>query len=317
MTIHTFGAYYGLTCSYFFQPVKAIEDKYKQNGGNYYSNYLAMIGTFFLFLYWPSFNAATGQGAQQERAMINTLLSITTSVISANFIARVFKGGLQSKGKLDVEILLNATLAGGVAMGSAADLIDQPFSAMISGYVVGSASALGYVYLLPYLKEKIYLHDTCGVHNLHGIPGLLGGTISAIVSGKNAFRNYGARYGDYFAEYTDGRTPVQQAGFQMAGLGLSLGLAIVGGLIGGFLASRSWTCPPEELYDDRDNWTDCTFPYHNKNKIKYPYSDNLKSDADKQPEEVEMVRVQAKFVEQNNDPDGMGSPRDDQDSPNK
>lgn len=63
MTIHTFGAYFGVAASFFFQPKEGIEDKHKQNGGNYYSNYLAMIGTFFLFLYWPSFNAAVGIGS--------------------------------------------------------------------------------------------------------------------------------------------------------------------------------------------------------------------------------------------------------------
>jgi len=60
MTIHTFGAYFGLAASYFFQPNRAIEDKHKKNNFNYYSNIIAMIGTLFLFMYWPSFNAALG-----------------------------------------------------------------------------------------------------------------------------------------------------------------------------------------------------------------------------------------------------------------
>jgi len=42
----------------------------------------------------------------------------------------------------------------------------------------------------------------------------------------------------------------------MLGLGVSLGIAIIGGLVAGFVASRSFTSPPEELFDDRDNWTD-------------------------------------------------------------
>jgi ammonium transporter Rh len=77
-----------------------------------------MVGTLFLFMYWPSFNAAVGNGAQQQRVIINTLLSISTSVISACMFSRLVKG------KLDIEVVLNATLAGGVAMGSAADLIN-------------------------------------------------------------------------------------------------------------------------------------------------------------------------------------------------
>jgi len=54
---------------------------------------------------------------------------------------------------------------------------------MIAGWVAGMVSSLGYAYLGPFLKEKIGLHDTCGVHNLHAIPGMLGGVLSAIVSG--------------------------------------------------------------------------------------------------------------------------------------
>jgi len=41
--------------------------------------------------------------------------------------------------------------------------------------VAGTISALGFHYLSPYLLKKINLHDTCGVHNLHGIPGIIGG----------------------------------------------------------------------------------------------------------------------------------------------
>jgi ammonium transporter Rh len=67
-----------------------------------------MIGTIFLFLYWPSFNAALGTGQQQQRAAINTLVSILGSVLVATYTSRAVKG------EIDMEVLLNATLAGGV-----------------------------------------------------------------------------------------------------------------------------------------------------------------------------------------------------------
>ena len=62
MVIHTFGAYFGLAASFFFKPTKAIEDKNKNNSGSYITNMVAMVGTLFLFMYWPSFNAALGSG---------------------------------------------------------------------------------------------------------------------------------------------------------------------------------------------------------------------------------------------------------------
>jgi ammonium transporter Rh len=57
----------------------------------------------------------------------------------------------------------------------------QPFGAVIIGTVAGTVSTLGYQYLTPFLKS-VYLHDTCGVNNLHGMPGLLSGVIGAIVA---------------------------------------------------------------------------------------------------------------------------------------
>lgn len=100
--------------------------------------------------------------------------------MSACWVARL------AKGKLDMEVVLNSTLAGGVAIGAAADLINRPFGSMLVGFVTGSVSALGFIYYGPWLKKKINLHDTCGVHSLHGIPGIIGGFVSAIAAGMSA-----------------------------------------------------------------------------------------------------------------------------------
>jgi ammonium transporter Rh len=58
MTIHCFGAVFGIVASYFFQNEKALKDTDKKYKFSYYSTLIAMIGTLFLFMYWPSFNAA-------------------------------------------------------------------------------------------------------------------------------------------------------------------------------------------------------------------------------------------------------------------
>ncbi len=83
-----------------------------------------------------------------------------------------------------MEVLLNSTLAGGVVIGSACDLITNSGYAMIAGAIAGAISAIGFLKLNAFCKEKLGLHDTCGVQFLHGIPGLLGGFVSAVAAGS-------------------------------------------------------------------------------------------------------------------------------------
>lgn len=51
----------------------------------------------------------------------------------------------------------NSTLAGGVAIGTLADFIIQPWGAILVGIVAGTVSVLGY----RYLTVKLSLHE-CG-----------------------------------------------------------------------------------------------------------------------------------------------------------
>ena len=44
------------------------------------------------------------------------------------------------------------------------------------------------------IAEKFKIHDTCGVNNLHGMPGILAGIIGAIVVALADTDDYGYRY---------------------------------------------------------------------------------------------------------------------------
>lgn len=113
------------------------------------------------------------------------------------------------KGKFEIEIMLNATLAGGVAMGANADIITSPFGSMLLGTLTGAISALGFAYLTPFVRGKIGLHDTCGVLYLHCIPGIIGGIVSSIVCSM-CDNTFGVNYS---YEFLANRTAKQQAGF--------------------------------------------------------------------------------------------------------
>ena len=60
LVIHTFGAFFGLAATLSFQAKNAKESK--NMSSSYNSNLFAMIGTVFLWIYWPSFNGALAVG---------------------------------------------------------------------------------------------------------------------------------------------------------------------------------------------------------------------------------------------------------------
>jgi len=132
--------------------------------------------------------------------------------------------------------ILNATLAGGVAAGSASGLLYYPAFALLIGVLAGIISTCGFKYLTPILENKIGLYDTCGINNLHGIPGILGGLYSAIIV---AFYGWGydhdiaSQYGPSNIFQSVHGTFSHQAWLQVAGTFVSVGLGIVFGLIAG------------------------------------------------------------------------------------
>nr|XP_009858225.1 rh type C glycoprotein isoform X1 [Ciona intestinalis]XP_009858226.1 rh type C glycoprotein isoform X2 [Ciona intestinalis] len=250
MFIHAFGAYFGLAVARVLY--KKSQTLSKKEGSEYHSDIFAMIGTLFLWLYWPSFNAGPASGTERHRAVINTVLSLSACTVVTFALSAV----TDKKNKLDMVHIQNATLAGGVAMGASADLIVQPFGALLIGSVAALVSTLGFKYLQPILQRNIKLHDTCGVHNLHGMPGILGVVASAIAAAIATQETYKDSYHELFKNTT--RTSGQNGGYQIASLAVVLGIAIIGGTLTGFLLKLPvWdNLSAEELFEDEVFW-DC------------------------------------------------------------
>lgn len=150
----------------------------------------------------------------------------------------------------------NATLAGGVAIGSSADLVVKPWAAVVIGIIASGVSVWGYTVLTPYLEEKIRLFDTCGVHNLHGMPGVIGGVSGAIASGCVGDEIYGGNIGNVYAAREEGRSAGGQAGIQLLALLITLGIAIVSGAITGKIIELDVFEPlgAEGLFSDHLDW---------------------------------------------------------------
>eukprot|EP00288_Rhodomonas_lens_P020057 CAMPEP_0177689264 /NCGR_PEP_ID=MMETSP0484_2-20121128/83_1 /TAXON_ID=354590 /ORGANISM="Rhodomonas lens, Strain RHODO" /LENGTH=536 /DNA_ID=CAMNT_0019199615 /DNA_START=26 /DNA_END=1633 /DNA_ORIENTATION=+ len=222
MVIHSFGAYFGIACCYMLR--RGVQE-FHDNAASEDHNVFAMVGTLFLWIYWPSFNGALA-GNRQEMAIVNTVLSIGSSTIAAFLVSAIV-----NRGRFDMVHVQNATLAGGVALGASADLIIQPGWSVLIGTLAGSISVVGYKWISPFMQNKLDVVDTCGIHNLHGMPGIIGAIVSmAAVEGG------------------------EQVKIQIYATLCTLGFAIVGGLIVGFLINLIPGMDTEDMFKDDIYW---------------------------------------------------------------
>ncbi|XP_012224503.2 ammonium transporter Rh type A [Linepithema humile] len=268
MFVHVFGAYFGLAIS-FVIGVKEKPKEHELEGSSYQSDIFAMIGTVFLWLFWPSFNSAGLTGDDQQRAIINTLLSISASCVITFAVSAL----VSKNNRFDMVHIQNSTLAGGVAIGTAAGMMCQPVGALVVGVLSGVISVLGYKYLTPIIQRYLHIHDTCGVHNLHGMPGVLAGLFGALMANLATETTYNYSLYEIFPARAPSsevklseirnnypgispglnRTAYQQAGYQLLALVVTLGISIVSGLITGFLICTrmcGWIVEEQKFNDE-------------------------------------------------------------------
>ncbi|KAM9616711.1 ammonium transporter Rh type A isoform 1-T1 [Morphnus guianensis] len=237
MTIHAFGAYFGLAVTLvLYRP--GLKNKHENEESTYHSDIFAMIGTLFLWLFWPSFNSAiASETIYQLKAIVNTYYSLAACTVVTFALSSL----VDQRGKFSMVLIQNATLAGGVAVGTCADMSIHPFVAMCIGSMAGIISVLGFHFLTPFLASKLNIQDTCGVHNLHGLPGILGGIAGIVVTAVKDEVRQGVHF-----------TP----GMQAAALGSTIGIALVGGALTGgilklpFLGQAS----DQNCFDDSVYW---------------------------------------------------------------
>ncbi len=257
MVIHLFGAYFGLAASFWMTPKAAMG--HKENISVYHADLFSLIGTIFLWMYWPSFNAALGLGKSQHRAVINTVLAISSSCIAAFFASRFFR---RSRVFHLVDIQ-NATLAGGVAIGAAAQMVVPPAVAILVGFVAGCVSVFGFAILQGRLERYLKVHDTCGVHNLHGMPAVIG-AIVAVVASACATTEYGYSPEQLSEIFPAGRTAQGQALMQLAFWFISWGIALVSGLFTGLILRKVAPAKEKNLFLDVESFEvpDLEVPYY-------------------------------------------------------
>ncbi|NXX12710.1 RHAG protein, partial [Podargus strigoides] len=258
ITIHVFACYFGLGVSKALfgaerQPVHPKESPSPP------SDLLSLVGMLILWVFWPSFVAVLCQpGDAQHHAILNTLLAMSASAVTTVVASSL----LERDGKLSPSHLQNGSLAGGVAIGAVADMAVPPVAALALGSLSALVCVLGFRFLTPLLARKLALQDQCGIHNLHGLPGILGAAASVVAIlvvpedtsrshyspvspiGGNTSEVVGGQWGD--------RGAGRQALCQAAGLAVAVGGSLLAGLLtGAVLRLPCLARPPEQLcFDD-------------------------------------------------------------------
>merc|ERR1712113_251241 len=310
IVVHVFGAYFGLAASWVL--TKNVWKDDPQNAAVYHSDLFAMIGTVFLFVFWPSFVSAPASEFDQERTLIATLLALVGSCVTAFCMSQRMRGGQFCM--VDVQ---NATLAGGVAIGTAANLlVKSPGLALIVGIAAGLLSVLGYTVIQPKLQQAIGLHDTCGVNNLHGMPGILAAIVSAIACATSSGNSPFPLSNEQLAAYevpvnigtADGRTPGQQAGFQILCLVVCFLFASISGVACGAVVRVIDRLGETEAFVDSALWEvpelEIPFYYDHRGEIN---RDILLGETHKTSLPIEIEEAGSSFSEASDEEDLLGN----------
>lgn len=219
ITIHTFGAYFGMGLIFILSSKKHRDVSIESDET---SDRFGMLGSMILWIFWPSFCSAIVPEADFQKTVVNTVLALCGATLCTYFTSSILRK------KVAIADISNASLAGGVAIGATCNIV-KPIGAFGIGILAGALCVIGYAVIQPRLQAKFKVVDTCGVHNLHGMPGLLGGLIAIIVVPS-----------------------VAKA--QLSGIVFTVALALVSGVIAGLIISL--TGKKETAYDDCDEFLD-------------------------------------------------------------
>eukprot|EP00285_Hemiselmis_virescens_P007624 CAMPEP_0173383260 /NCGR_PEP_ID=MMETSP1356-20130122/5816_1 /TAXON_ID=77927 ORGANISM="Hemiselmis virescens, Strain PCC157" /NCGR_SAMPLE_ID=MMETSP1356 /ASSEMBLY_ACC=CAM_ASM_000847 /LENGTH=623 /DNA_ID=CAMNT_0014338039 /DNA_START=120 /DNA_END=1991 /DNA_ORIENTATION=- len=165
---HMFGAFFGAACTAVATPKGAENDP--DCCGRYQSDIFSLFGSLMIWAYYPSYNSFYAPSNAQQAVAINTYLALLGSSVSGLLASAIFTGDI----KLSIFDAQRSSIAGGVAIGSVANLTAEPWEAIVIGAVGGIACSWAGHYMRVFCVGRLKVHDTVGVMSMHGWPGLIG-----------------------------------------------------------------------------------------------------------------------------------------------
>mmetsp|Transcript_12872 Transcript_12872/g.35671 ORF Transcript_12872/g.35671 Transcript_12872/m.35671 type:complete len:635 (+) Transcript_12872:3-1907(+) len=164
---HIFGACFGIAAS--AASYTKGSETHKDAESRYHMDVMALIGTLFVWVYYPSYNCFYAPSMAQQAVAVNTFLSVLGSAVSALAFSAIFTGQF----RLTITDVQRSTIAGGVAMSSNANLVAEPWMALIIGFCGGAACSFGIHHARPFWVKNIQMHDTVGVTSMHLYPAII------------------------------------------------------------------------------------------------------------------------------------------------
>lgn len=199
IVIHAFGALFGVGV------VLALTSKGEAAvpiESDFTSDRFSMLGSMVLWVFWPSFCAALVAPEKVPFTAVNVVIALCGSTL-ATYLSTV-----ALRRKISISDIANASLAGGVAIGATCVSANHP-TAFIIGILAGTLSTFGFAVIQSRIERVFRMIDTCGVTNLHGWPGLLGGIAALfVIQGISV-------------------------GSQLAGIGITIVIALIPGYVVG------------------------------------------------------------------------------------
>ncbi len=214
--IHSFGAYFALGMTIMLTTKRESEMRVETSK---VSSQFALLGSAALWIFWPSFCSALVSVDKIPLVAINTVFALCGATLATYVFSILIRG------KIEVGDIANASLAGGVAIGASVANVTPGWS-MLIGLIAGAISVVGYTIIQPRLQKATGGVDTCGVHNLHGMPGVFGGLIALVL--------------------------VASPLWQLTGVITTVIFALTMGIIVGFITSRLGR--KETPYEDNDEF---------------------------------------------------------------
>ncbi|CAH7437456.1 Rhd [Phodopus roborovskii] len=240
---YVFGAYFGLLVAWCLSRSlpgelgeKAQTEKVQMATS---SSLFAMLGTLFLWIFWPSFNSALVEGSNDKKAVLNTYYALAVSAVTATSASALS----HPQGKINMVHLHNAVLAGGVAVGAPCVLITSPWVAMVLGLTAGLISIGGAKCLPVCLNRMLQIQNPNGIHYTFGLPGLLGAVTYCLMSVQSNYRIFKW-------------VVTSQLINDFGALSFVLAMGMASGLLTGWLLTfKVWRAPHTTKYfDDQAFW---------------------------------------------------------------